>query len=317
MFTLSIKLNNEKMKIMKHIAILLLVASTFTLKAQQDPLYTQYMFNLSSVNAAAIGRADYMSFMTVNRFQWVGFEGAPNTYSLTADVPLPKYNSGVGLSYFYDKVGPERSNNLYFDYAYHIKVAYGIKLGMGLKAGFKVFSADFSKIGQEGVEDEQFSKDVYGDLMPNFGLGLFAYRDDFYFGVSSPKMVNHKYEGTDDVSGGEERHFFIIGGYVYKINREITFKPSIHSKMVKGSPPSVDITANFLFREMIWGGLSYRTGDALAIITQVQIDNRFRLGYAYDITLSKMRKASSGSHEIMLTYDLIKTEDRPKISRFF
>lgn len=303
---------------MKKLVIsLALVVSALIVEAQQDPIYTQYMFNLSTVNAGAIGRADYLSFMTVNRFQWVGFKGAPNTYSLSADMPLKKYNSGVGLSYFYDKIGPTRSNNLYIDYAYHIKVAYGIKLGMGLKAGFKVFGADLAALGQDGVQDNMFETDIRGDIMPNFGLGLFAYRDDFYFGLSSPKMVNHKYEGTDKASGSEERHFFVIGGYVYKINREFTFKPSVHTKFVKGSVPSMDITANFLFREMIWGGLSYRTGDALAIITSVQIDNRFRVGYAYDITLSKMRKASSGSHEIMLKYDLNKTEDRPKISRYF
>lgn len=294
-----------------------LVVSALISEAQQDPLYTQYMFNLNTVNAGSIGRGEYLSFMTVNRFQWVGFEGAPQTYSLTADMPLTRYNSGVGLSYYYDKIGPTRSNNFYIDYAYHIQIPYGIKLGMGLKAGFKVFGANLAQLGMEGVNDDVFASDIRGDIMPNFGLGVFAYRKDFYFGVSSPKMVNHKYEGSDDASGSEERHYFLIGGYVYRVNREFTLKPSINAKFVKGSVPSFDLTANVLFREMIWGGLSYRTGDALSILTSVQIDHRLRVGYAYDITLSKMRKASSGSHELMIYYELNKTEGRPKITRTY
>lgn len=290
---------------------------TFSSNAQQDPMYTQYMFNLSTVNSAAIGRGDNISFMMVDRFQWVGFEGAPKTMSLTADIPLKFFNAGAGFTYVNDRIGPEQTNNLYIDYAYHIQLVRGVRLGMGLKAGFKVYQAAFDGMGQEGVDDSQFASDVYGDIMPNFGLGLFLYSDTYYFGLSSPKMVNHKYEGTDKISGGEERHFFVIGGYVYPINSDIIFRPSVSAKMVKGSPLSLDITANFLFKNMLWVGLGYRSGDALTFLTQLQISNRFRFGYAYDITLSKMRKASGGSHEIMLSYDLKSFKDKVRSPRYF
>lgn len=298
------------------IAFIFIITSVIV-SAQQDPMYTQYMFNLSTVNSAAIGRGDNMSFMMVDRFQWVGFEGAPKTYSLTADIPIKFFNSGVGFTYVNDHIGPEVSHNIYIDYSYHIQLTRGLRLGMGLKAGFKVFSADFSELGQEGVYDEQFSSNVSGDIMPNFGLGLFLYSDKYYFGVSSPKLVNHKYEDADDISGGEERHYFLIGGYAWEINPDIVFKPSVYTKYVKGSPMSYDITANFLFKNMLWAGIAYRSGDAIALLTQIQLSNRLRFGYAYDFTVSKMSTASSGSHEIMLSYELKPQKSKVRSPRYF
>lgn len=308
----------KNMKLINRIGIFLLLAliSNFS-KAQQDPMYTQYMFNLSAVNAAAIGRGDNISFMMVDRFQWVGFEGAPKSMSLTADIPLKFFNSGAGFTYVNDRIGPEQTNNFYIDYAYHIQVARGIHLGMGLKAGFKVYQAAFDGLGTEGVSDAEFSKDIYGDFMPNFGMGLFLYSKDYYFGVSSPKMVNHKYEGSENLTGGEERHFFVIGGYVLPINDDVIFRPSVSTKLVQNAPVSVDVTANFLFKNMLWAGLGYRSGDALTFLTQIQISDRFRFGYAYDITLSKVRTVSSGSHEIMLSYELKSFKDKVRSPRYF
>lgn len=296
---------------------LLIILTSHLCQAQQDPMYTQYMFNISSVNAAAIGRGDNISLMMVDRFQWVGFEGAPKTVALTADVPIKFFNSGVGLTYVNDRIDIEQTNNLYLDYAYHINLTPKIKMGMGLKAGFKVYSANYSDMQLEEDNDSQFEKNIYGDFMPNFGLGLFVYADNFYFGASSPKLVNHKYEGTEKVSGGEERHYFLIGGYVQPINEDLVFKPTIAAKFVNGSRGSLDITANFLYKNMLWAGLGYRSGDAITFLTSVKVFNQFRVGYAYDITVSKMRTISSGSHEIMLSYEFKSFKDKMRSPRYF
>jgi type IX secretion system PorP/SprF family membrane protein len=305
------------MKINKISITIVIISMSVVAMAQQDPMYTQYMFNLSSVNAAAIGRGDNISFMNVDRFQWVGFEGAPKTYSVTADIPVKFFNSGFGFTYINDNIGPETTNNFYIDYAYHIQVARGIRLGMGLKAGFKVYSADFSDIGQDGVDDEEFASNINGDFMPNFGLGIFLYGQNYYFGLSSPKLVNHKYQNTSNISGGEERHYFIIGGYVLPINDNAVFKPSAAVKFVKGAPASYDISANFYLYNCFWAGLAYRSGDALSFLTQIEVTERFSIGYAYDMTLSKIRKTSSGSHEIMLRFDLKSFKDKIRSPRYF
>lgn len=306
------------MKIFFRISVALIIILVSNIcRAQQDPMYTQYMFNISSVNSAAIGRGDNISLMAVDRLQWVGFEGAPKTLSLTADIPVKFFNSGVGLTYVNDRIGVEQNNNLYLDYAYHIKLTEKIKLGMGIKAGFKVFSAAYSDMDLENNTDQQYANDIQGDIMPNFGLGLFAYSDNYYLGLSAPKLVNHKYEGSEAVAGGEERHYFIIGGYVQPINQDIVFKPAFNLKMVQASKASLDITANFLFREIIWAGLGYRSGDAITVLTQIEFLNQFRVGYAYDITVSKMRTASSGSHEIMISYEFKSFKDKMRSPRYF
>jgi type IX secretion system PorP/SprF family membrane protein len=293
--------------------------------AQQEAMYTQYMFNLSPVNAAAIGRGEYIETMFVSRNQWIGFDGAPNTRSLTADIPVKFFNSGVGFTYVNDVIGPEKSNSLYLDYAYHLKINRQWQLGMGLKGGFKMYSANFSQEDIAEPNDQQFAKDIKGEFMPNFGLGLFLYSKRFYLGLSSPKMVSHKYKGQyggqaeseTATQGGEERHYFVIAGGLVDINREVKFRPSVFTKYVKGAPISWDISANFIFRETFWGGLMFRSGDAIGILAQFQLNNRIRVGYAYDITISRMRKASSNTHEIMISYGFAPNKGKVRSPRYF
>lgn len=304
------------MKTINTTRIFILIAVMFVktnVFGQQDPMYTQYMFNMSTINPAANGIYDDARFISVNRFQFVGIDGAPTTYSLSADVPVFKYNSGVGINYVFDKLGPERSNNIYLDYSYHINLTRDIKLGMGIKAGFKVYGADFSQIGKGDIPDEVFTKNINGDIMPNFGLGFMVYADNFYGGISSPKLVNHVLEGSDDASGAEERHFFIVGGYKWEINRDITFKPSLYMKMTRGVIPSVDVTANFQMYDRFIAGLAFRSYDAVSILAQVEVYEGIHVGYVYDISINKLRR---GSHEIMLSYHTTIFKKRSNNAKF-
>jgi len=277
-------------------------------------MFTHYMFNLATVNPAAVGHGEYASVMNVNRYQWVGFEGAPKTHSLNADIPIKFFHCGAGLTYVFDKVGPEQTNNVYLDYAYQLKLADNLKLGLGLKAGFKAFSASLSELNTD-PNDPNFASDIKGRFTPNFGVGAFLFNDRFYFGISSPKVVNHKYDNS--TSGGEMRHYFVIGGYVHRINPELVFKPSVYLKYVEGAPASFDATANFLIKNVFWAGLMYRSGDAIGLLAQVQLNNRLHLGYTYDFTLSKIRKATSGSHELMLTFEFSPSGEKIRSPRYF
>ena len=270
--------------------------------AQQDPIFSHYMFDLSIVNPGAVGHNDFGSVMNVNRYQWVGFDGAPKTHSLTADVPFKKYHCGAGLNYVFERIGPERTNNFYLEYAYHLKVNDKLMLGLGLNAGFRVFSANFTDQQQPGVIDPQYSSNINGKITPNVGIGAFLYNNSFYVGLSAPKILNHKYVNST-TSGGEKRHYFIIGGYVLPINESIIFKPSTSIKYVEHAPISCDLNANFLLKNTIWLGLMYRTGDAMGFLTQLQVNNRWQIGYTYELTLSKIRASSKGTHEILLKFE--------------
>lgn len=294
--------------------VIALMVSSLGLFAQQDPMFTHYMFNLATVNPAAVGHGDYASVMNVNRYQWVGFKGAPETHSLNADIPIKFFHCGAGLTYVYDKIGPEKTNNLYADYAFHFKVSDNLRLGLGLKAGFKIFSASLTNLSTTNV-DPNFASNVNGKFTPNFGAGAFLYNDKFYVGLSSPKVLNHKY--VNSTTGGEMRHFFLIGGYVMPINQDVVFKPSVYFKYVEGAPISYDLTANFLIKNTIWFGVMYRRGDALGFLTQVQINNRLHIGYTYDMTLSALNVASKGTHELMITYEFNPSGEKVRSPRYF
>jgi len=308
-----------KVKMTRFIRIglgIIIMLSSLELFAQQDPMFSNYMFNLATVNPASVGHSDLGSVMSVNRFQWVGIEGAPETHTLNAEYPLKSINCGAGLTYVLDKVGPERSNNFYLDYAYHLKLTENLKLGLGLNAGFRVFSASLrDDIGQSG-DDPQFSSNIKGKFTPNFGVGAFLYDRLFYVGISSPKILNHKYVHST-TSGGEKRHFYLVSGYVYYINKSVIFKPSVYFKFVEGAPLSCDINTNFLINNRIWFGTMFRWGDAIGFLTQVQLDKKWRLGYTYDFSFSKMRTVSKGSHEIMLTFEFETKESKDKTHWYF
>lgn len=298
-----------KTSVLKIYLVTILLLLSLGLFAQQDPIFTHYMFNLSSVNPGAVGHNDFGSVMNVNRYQWVGVDGAPKTHSLNADIPIKKFHCGAGLTYVFDKIGPERTNNFYLDYAYHLKVTDNLKLGLGLKAGFRIFSATLNELSQPGNPDPQFASNINGKITPNFGIGAFLYNNSFYVGLSSPKILNHKYVNST-TSGGEKRHYFIIGGYVLPINESIIFKPSTSIKYVEHAPISCDINANFLLKNTIWVGVMYRSGDAIGFLTQLQLNNRWQLGYTYDLTLSKIRASSKGTHEILLKFEFSTTGEK-------
>lgn len=302
-----------RVRIVRASIVLSLILSNLGLLAQQDPMFTHYMYNLSNVNPAAVGHTENASVMNINRYQWVGFEGAPKTHTLNADVPIEKIHCGAGLSYVFDKLGPEKTNNIYADYAYHLKVTDNLKLGLGLKAGFRVFSAGLTDLTTE--VDPQFSSNIKGKVTPNFGVGAFLYNDKFYVGLSSPKILNHKY--VNSVNGGEKRHYFLVSGYVQPINLNLVLKPSIYLKYVEGAPVSFDITANLLIKNTLWFGIMYRRGDALGFLTQVQLNDSFHFGYTYDLTLSKIRTVSKGTHEIMLSYEFGVGENKKRTRWLF
>lgn len=305
-----------KVRVLRVSIVTILILSSLGLFAQQDPMFSHYMFNLSTVNPASVGHTDYATVMSVNRFQWVGFEGAPKTYTLNGDIPLKTIHCGAGLTYVFDKLGPERTNNIYVDYAYHLNVTENLKLGLGLKAGFKVFSASLTDLTQsEDIVDPQFSSNIKGKITPNFGVGAFLYNDKFYVGLSAPKILNHKY--VNSLNGGEKRHYFLISGYVMPINLNVVFKPSVFLKYVEGAPVSFDLNANFLIKNIVWLGIMYRRGDAIGFLTQVQISNQWHFGYTYDLTISKIRTVSKGTHEIMLSYDLVPSEKTKRTRWFF
>ncbi len=288
------------------------------LAAQQDPLYSQYMFNTLAFNPGYAGSADVFTVMALSRHQWVGLDGAPSTQTLLAHSPLKAANMGLGLSLINDKVGPTRQTSIYGDYAYRIRTGGDSRLAFGLKGGVNLYQADLA--GLATVDPDGANVNIKGKVLPNFGFGLYWHAQRYYLGLSVPKLLENSLEESGSqgvVTVSEARHYFLMGGYVLDVARDLKFKPSFMLRLVEGAPMSMDLTANFLLREKIWFGMLYRVGNAVGVLGQYQVNDQFRVGYAFDLTTTRLGAYNAGTHEIMINYDLRFIKGRTVTPRYF
>jgi type IX secretion system PorP/SprF family membrane protein len=275
---------------------------------QQEPLYTQYMYNTVSVNPAYAGTRNALNTLLLSRMQWVGLEGAPRTYTFSAHAPLENYKMGVGLSIVSDRIGPVSNTYFNLNYAYRVKVNKELILSMGIKAGIYNFYAGLKDVflANPNQVDGSFYSNASKRFQPNAGVGFYLYNKRFYAGFSIPKLIQsnigeYEYEGT--VLSDLKRHYYVMAGYVFNINQDIVCKPAFIEKVVEGALPSTDISAQFIYRGTYCLGTSWRIGDAVAFIANVQVNKQLSVGYSYDFSTSHLASYNHGSHEIMISCD--------------
>ncbi|WP_348799711.1 PorP/SprF family type IX secretion system membrane protein [Flavobacterium adhaerens] len=294
--------------------LMLLVFNVFY--GQQDPQYTQYMYNTMTVNSAYAGSAGHLTITGLYRTQWVGFEGAPNTQTLTIDSPVGK-NVGLGLSIVNDEIGPSQEQYIDANFSYTIKTSETYKLSFGIKGGGRVLNIDWSK-GSYRDNDTQFQQNIQNEFLPVVGAGLFLHSEKSYLGLSVPNfMTDKRYDEVQEGLADERLHAYLIGGWVFDIGVSTKFKPAFLLKYADGAPMTVDLSANFMFNEVFTLGAAYRSGDAISALAGIQIAPQFLLGYSYDYTTSDIQNFSSGTHEIVLRFELKSKDKGLKSPRFF
>ncbi len=311
---------HDKMKRIAFIAIVVGALLSLKVQAQQDPMYTQYMFNMLTVNPGYAGSRDALTLAMLHRNQWVGMEGAPKTTTLSAHTPLRRQALALGVSMVYDEIGPVKQTGLYVDLAARIKLTEKSRISVGLKTGFNNLNSNLSNLNVIDPNDPAFQYGNVNRFMPNVGLGAYYQRERFYAGISMPKFFeNTIYEETGgSVSRPKEiRHLFFITGFVIDITEEIKFKPSILVKAVDAAPLSGDLNLSFLFLDKLWLGVYGRYGDSFGGLVGVYVTPQFMIGYSYDYSTTELQKYNSGSHEISLVYDFIFQEQRLKSPRYF
>jgi type IX secretion system PorP/SprF family membrane protein len=278
--------------------------------AQQDPQFTQYMYNMSVINPAyATADEGILNLGGLYRTQWVGFEGAPKTATFFAHTPINN-KMELGLSLTNDNIGNiVNETNVYADYAYVLPVGLESKLSLGLKAGFTMFDANFNgfnlQSGGPGT-DIAFNENI-SRMFPNLGIGAFFFTDNYYIGLSAPNMLSTKHLESENgikATGVESVHYFLTGGYVFDINENLKLKPAFMAKGVSGAPIAMDVTANVLIQNRLEAGLGYRLGDAVSALVNFKVTPQLRIGYAYDYTTSNLSNYNSGSHEIFILFDI-------------
>ncbi|WP_417956711.1 type IX secretion system membrane protein PorP/SprF [Flagellimonas okinawensis] len=307
------------------LSIVVLLFAIATSLAQQDPQYTQYMYNTQVVNPAYAGNREVLSFGLLGRTQWVSLEGSPESGTFTVNSPIGLYdNMGLGLSIVYDRIGPAVESNIVVDYSYSIKLSYQTKLSMGLKAGLDMLDVDYTKLNIFNPNDPHFQNSVDNKLQPQIGAGLYLNTDRFYAGLSVPNFLNTKHydesslENTDVESIAIERlHYYFITGYVFDLNTNLKFKPAALVKYVSGSPLQWDLSANFLINEKFTLGASYRWSASLSALAGFQISKSIFAGIGYDFQTTDLEQYSDGSYEVFLRFDIFNKSDRIITPRFF
>lgn len=310
------KLNIKEITIMCFLTGMLFIATT--VKAQQNPEYTQYMYNTITVNPGYTGSTGALEANLLLRKQWVNLPGSPQTGTFGIHAPMRNQKIGLGLNIISDQLGPSSEQFLTGNVSYTIDTSYKTKLAFGLKAGARMLNIDWTKGRFYDNDDVLLQNKIDNRIMPLLGAGLYLYSDNWYLGLAVPNFMRYDYYNDIKESVvSDQMHYYLMGGYVFNISDNLKFKPSLLVKAVNGAPLTGDISANFLLQEKLTLGASYRWDDSVSALVGFQISKSFFAGYAFDYTVTKLNKYNDGTHEIILRYQLPQKTSAIKSPRFF
>lgn len=290
---------------MKRISIILILIITlvaYKTNAQQRSIFSTYVFNPLILNPAYAGSLDLFSAIATNRNQWVNIDGAPNYQSISLHTAWVNNRVGTGLVATRDAVGIHEQYGVYGSYAYKVRFAHGI-LAMGLQGGFDNRNSNYAKLSIKDTQDPFLSNDA-SKFNPNFGAGLYYANPKFFMGISVPYILNSKVFNVDDISSDEReaRYYYLNTGAVFELSSAIKLNPSVLVRYQERAPVSFDINANLIFDDIVYAGISYRSGAAVVFLTQLVLNENFRFGYAYDTESGSLNAFTAGTHEIFLNY---------------
>ncbi|MCC7333309.1 MAG: type IX secretion system membrane protein PorP/SprF [Flavobacteriales bacterium] len=307
---------------MKKYLLILTLLTVMTGFAQQDPQYSLYMFNPLGVNPGYAGSREVLSGILVHRSQWVGLKGAPVTQALAINSPLKNKSMGLGLNVTNDKIGPKSIITATAVYAYRIRVGAG-KLAFGLRGGIQNYNYDWNAIEYKDKEDQIPTTAVGSFVIPTFDFGLYYNTNTFYAGLSAEHLNESQFSFTNamvNTNNGAHVYSHIIGtiGKAFIINRDMVLKASALIRSDRQGNGNIDINTSILLNKTIQFGVTINTRKSVILLAEYNINQNFRIGYAFDYNYSELTKATgSGSHEIFLGYDLSLFKTRVTSPRYF
>jgi type IX secretion system PorP/SprF family membrane protein len=304
------------------IAILISLLCALDVKAQQEPMITQYQSNQLFVNPAYAGSHDYTTVSALYRKQWVDFPSAPTTAFLTYDNHFQYTNIGAGLTFVHDEIGPSNRSDLSGIFAYHIPTGNTGHLSLALKGSIGFYSAHLTDLKIWDKNDQIFARDVLNKWIPNFGAGAYYYTQKFYAGISVPSLINYSRPSQNVAADiyatpSYQRHYFATLGYVIAFPSNVYLKPSTLIKYIPDAPAEADVNLNVFFLNRFNIGAGYRTRDGLVAMAEMSVTRNLRIGYAYDYPFTDINMFTSATHEIMLAYDFLRDNTKIKTPRFF
>lgn len=291
---------------------IVVIVMQLTSNAQEIPQVSQFTYDYLRTNPGSAGSLDMVSLTGIIRQQMVGFPGNPETFIFSAEAPFNLFSAqhGAGISVFRDAIGFNTDIDLHLTYAFRFNVGDG-SLGIGVEGGFidNSFIDGFQWVTSDGVSagDDNYIPTLEPDGMTfTMGGGLFYRTEDIYFGVSGLHLNSPEVTSTND-NGGEvkynlSRHYYVTAGYNMQLsNPAWELRPAV---LLKSDGVSTDMDLNIicLYNKKIWGGVTYRTGEAIIGMVGIELFDGFKIGYSYDAQTSALINHNQGSHEFVLNY---------------
>jgi type IX secretion system PorP/SprF family membrane protein len=283
--------------------------------AQEKEQYNQYLYNPIAINPAFAGASEGTVLYTSYRSQWTGLSGSPTTGLLSVN-GLVSDNIGLGLSVVNDKIGPVDESSVAVDFSYSLKLNEKYKLAFGLKGSANLLNVDLSKLYLNDPGDYVYATDIDNKFSPNVGVGLYLHSDKTSIGLSSPNLLTTKFydEYESNASNSnitkDNLHFFLTVDHIFDLAPYLRFKPAMLVKVAQDVPLQTNVSANFVIQEKFTLGMSYEFGGTISNMVGLQLSNSMFIGYAYDLTTTKLPKYNSASHEIFLKYEFLKKKKK-------
>jgi type IX secretion system PorP/SprF family membrane protein len=286
--------------------MLWLVGSGTNLHAQQEAIYSQYMFNPFMINPAYAGSRNALSGVLLARKQWVGMDGAPSTETFSIHNSFLDGKMAAGLNLYHDAVGPTSNIGIMATYAYHLKLGSG-KLAFGLRGGLLSSKMDATQLSYNDPSDHFNTQAISTASVPSFDFGVYYYTRKAYIGFSASHLTegNLKYvSSTGEIFHTLKRHYMLMTGWAAELSPKVVLKPSVLVKYVSGAPVNVDLNVSALFNKIFWVGVSYRSFSSLHLIAEFNVTSFLRVGYSFELPVNRLKKFTMGTHEVFVGFDL-------------
>lgn len=288
--------------------------------AQQDPNFSQYIFNTIYINPAYAGYKDNIYLQSHYRMQWTGVEGAPRSLSIAADGGFKENKIGLSLLINSDRIGVQDNLSAYAGYAYHLHPGQDetSKLSFGISAGFVQSLLYGDRFIPDMTGDNSIPAGNHNRILPDARFGIIYTRDKFFSGISASNILSgiNSSKRTNEWYIGMKPHFYLFGGFVSDLSDDIKIKPLVLLKDDLGGPSNLDLNIFLLLRERIWIGAMYRTAvplydkkhlqkdlnknSATGLMLEVFPTQRMRIGYSFDYSVNQLRTYNNGTHEISI-----------------
>ena len=287
---------------MKYLLYIAFIIAAVNVSGQdRSVLYSQYLYNRLAITPAFAGGNDVFTVSISTRNQWLGHEGAPKTYTLSSHIPLKNTKVALGLLLSNETIGARSYTSTFFNYAYRINLSRG-KLSLGLRAGIMAGNLDIISM----TEDPVYNNETTNYLLPNFGIGCYYYTDRLFIGASIPLLLGYKHGENNTrlkpYHSLRTYSYYIISGYTHSLSGNWKIQPSFLLNYEMSLSYNLDINLNTIYRDIIRGGITYRTNKSFVFLFDCKFTYQFRAGFAYDYGFSEINRYNQSAFELFLQY---------------